>query len=495
VSAVTDPGDGLADLDAVAHAALVRAGEVSAREATEAAIARIGATDAALGAVVTPTFDRALERARRLDGREGDRPTFAGVPMLVKDLALEIEGVPLREGSRFLHDYVSTETSEYARRLEAGGFVILGKTATPEFGMAPTCEAVEYGPTRNPWDRARSTSGSSGGSAAAVAARVVPVAHGSDMGGSLRFPASACALFGFKPTRARNPLGPLYGDIVNGAVVEHVLTRSVRDSAAVLDLTSGPAPGDPYTAPRPPRPFADELGRPSGRLRIAYTPRRPDGTLGHPDCVAALDDALALLESLGHELVEADLPGLDAVGGAIGTMFHAATAWAVGYWVRALGREPSADELEPLTRAFYESGRGTSAAEYLLAIGDLQRFSRVVAGFLAEHDVWVTPTMSALPAPLGHISSTPGEPFRALERGGETVAYPAVVANVTGAPAMSVPLWWNAEGIPVGVHVLGSYGDDARLFRLAADLEAARPWAGRLPPVNATAAAISSGVR
>jgi amidase len=482
------PSDELARLDAHDQADLVRSGHLTARELTEAAIGRIEATDPQLGAVVTPTFELAIRQADAVDASPSPPQQFPGVPMLVKDLGLEIAGVPLREGSRFLHDHVSTETSEYAARLLRGGVAILGRTATPEFGMSPTCEAVEYGrPTRNPWDRTRSTSGSSGGSAAAVASGMVPVAHGNDMGGSIRFPASACGLFGFKPTRGRNPLGPIYGDIVGGAAVDHVLTRTVRDSAAMLDLTSGPAPGDPYRAPSPKRPFVAELGRSPGRLRIAFTGHRPDRKPGHPDCVAALDDAVTLLESLGHHVVQADLPGLDAVGEAIGCMFNAATAWGISHWVRVLGREPADDELEPLTRAFYEAGRATPAGEYLLAVEDLQRFSRVVAEFFTHHDVWVTPTMSSLPAPLGHISSTADEPFRALERSSDTVAYPAVVANITGAPAMSIPLCWNADRLPIGVHALGPYGADARLFQLAAQLEAARPWAHRMPPVHAAA--------
>lgn len=477
----------LSTLDAHDQAALVRAGEATARELAEAAISRIDAVDDELGAVVTPAYELGLRLAEETDAAGSAAAAFAGVPMLVKDFAAEIAGVSHREGSRFLRDHVSTETSELIRRLTKGGFGILGKTATPEFAMSPTCEADEYGPpTRNPWDPNRSTSGSSGGSAAAVAAGIVPVAHGNDLGGSLRFPASACGIFGFKPTRGRNPCGPLYGDFVSGAGVEHVLTRSVRDSAAILDVTSGPSPGEPYPAPTPARPFAAEVGASPGRLRIGYTARTPDGSPAHPDCVAALDDALALLDSLGHEVVEADLPGLDAVGEAIGTMFNAATACRIGHWARKLGRDPRDDELEPLTRAFYEVGRDTPAGDYLLAISELQVFSRRVAEFHERFDAWVTPTMSSLPAPIGHISSTPDQPFRALERGGATVAYPAVVANVTGAPAMSVPLWWNADDLPVGVHVLAGFGDDGGLFRLAAQLEEARPWAQRLPQVHAS---------
>jgi amidase len=311
---------------------------------------------------------------------------------------------------------------------------------------------------------------------------MVPVAHGNDLGGSLRYPASACGLFGLKPTRARNPLGPEYGDAVSGWAVEHALTVSVRDSAALLDATAGPDLGDPYPATAPLRPFAAEVGADPGRLRIGYTPRLPGGGLGHPDCVRVLDDAVALCASLGHDLVEADLPGLDdGVGAAIGTVFNAATAWIVAYWVRHRGREPEPDELDPLTRAYWDAGRRVTAADYLLAIGDLQKFSRGVARFLAGVDLWLTPTMSAPPARIGEITSSAAEPLRALAKGAPTVAYPLVVANITGNPAMSVPLGRAADGMPLGVHFLGRYGDEATLFRLAAQLEAARPWADAIP--------------
>jgi amidase len=469
----------LAGLDATAQAELVGRGEATAVELVEAAIASIEKLNPTLNAVVTPTFERALDAAQA-----GVTGPFAGVPYLVKDLIVEIEGVRFTEGSVFLRDNVSTFDSELVVRLRRAGLVLLGKTNTPEFGMAPTCEPVLFGPTRNPWATDRSTSGSSGGSAAAVASRMVPMAHGNDLGGSLRYPASACGVFGLKPTRARNPLGPEYGDAIGGWAVEHAMTRSVRDSAALLDATSGPALGDPYPSTAA-GPFLPEVGKDPGRLRIAFTERTPEGVPGHPDCVDAVRDAAALCAELGHDIVEADLPGLTpSVGSAIGTVFSAATAWIVAYWTRRLGREPGAGDLDPLTRAYWDMGRSVSAAEYMLAVEDCQAFSRVVAGFLAEHDLWLTPTLSTPPLPLGEIVSTPDEPLRALENGGPTVAYAGVVANITGNPAMSVPLWWNGDGLPIGVHFLGRFGDEATLFRLAAQLEAARPWLGRRPPVS-----------
>jgi amidase len=471
----------VARLDATAQAELVRRGDITAVELVEASIDAIEQLNPVLNAVVTPMYEQAIAQAR--DGVDG---ALAGVPYLLKDLIVEVAGVRFTEGSVFLRDNVSEFDSELVVRLRRAGLIIVGKTNTPEFGMAPACEPVLFGPTRNPWDTNLSTSGSSGGSAAAVASGMVPAAHGNDLGGSIRYPASACGLFGLKPTRGRNPLGPEYGDAVSGWATEHALTRSVRDSAALLDATSGPALGDPYAVDRPLRPFLDEVGADPGKLRIAFTDRSPEGVVGHPDCVAAVRDAAALCESLGHDVVEADLPGLTGqVGAAIGTVFNAATAWIIGYWIRRLGRQPESDELDPLTRAYWEMGRNVSAGEYLLAVEDSQAFARVVAQFLTEIDVWLTPTMSTPPLAIGEMVSTPEEPLRALERSAPTVAYAGVVANLTGNPAMSVPLFWNDDGLPIGVHFLGRFGDEATLFRLASQLETARPWINRRPPVSA----------
>jgi len=469
--------DELSLLDATAQAELVRTGQVTAVELVTAAVERIEALNPELNAVVTPIFDRAVEAAST-----GPAGPFAGVPYLLKDLACEMQGVRFTEGSRFLAGNVSRFDAELVVRLRRAGLVILGKTNTPEFGMAPACEPALFGPTRNPWDTQRSTSGSSGGSAAAVASGMVPFAHGNDLGGSLRYPASACGLFGLKPTRARNPLGPEYG----GAAVEHALTRSVRDSAALLDATSGPALGDPYWAPPPVRPFAAEVGAEVGRLRISYTARTPDGDLGHPDCVAAAEHAARLCASLGHEVGEADWPGFaPEIGAAIGTMINAATAWILRYWIHRLGRQPGSDEIEPLTRALWQAGQKVSAAEWLVAVEDIQRFGRAVARFFTTTDVFLTPTMSAPPPPIGTMTSTPEDPWRSLRASGPTVRYAGVVANITGNPAMSVPLWWNEDGLPIGVHFLGRFGDEATLIRLASQLEASQPWAGRLPAVHA----------
>ena len=477
-------GDDVLGLDGVDQAELVHTGQVSPVELTEWAIARIEQLNPTLNAVITPLFDAALAAA----GSVSRRALLAGVPFLAKDLVVEIAGTPFAEGSRFVHGLISATDSELVRRWRRAGLVVLGKTNTPEFGMVPTCEPVLTGATRNPWDPARSTSGSSGGSAAAVASRMVPMAHGNDLGGSLRYPASACGVFGLKPTRARNPLGPEYGDAVAGWAVEHGLTISVRDSAALLDVTSGPALGDPYPAPPTAGSFRSQVGVEPGRLRIGYSSATADGTTPAPDCTAALQDAVELCERLGHTMIEADLPGLTSrVGDAIGTVFNSATAWIVDYWIRRLGRAPGEDDLEPLTRMFWEAGRQVTAGQFLLAMTDCQSFARTAAAFLTDIDVWLTPTLSTPPALLGAITSTADDPWRALAAGGRTVAYAGVVANITGNPAMSVPLWWNPAGQPIGVHFLGRFGDESTLFRLAGQLERARPWAGRIPPIAATA--------
>jgi amidase len=481
---MTGLGAELAVLDATAQADLVRRGDVTAAELVAAAIERVEVLNPTLNAIVTPMFERAQAQAVPPGG------PFPGVPMVLKDLIAEVEGVRFTEGSRLLAHNTSTYTSEIVRRFERAGLVIIGKSATPEFGMSPSCESALFGPTRNPWDLERSTSGSSGGSAAAVAAGIVPIGHGNDLGGSIRYPASNCGLFGLKPTRARNPLGPEYGDAVSGWGVEHVLTRSVRDSAAVLDAISGPSPGDPYEVAPPSRPFAAEVGADPGRLRIAYTAKINDGSPGHADCVSGLETTVKLLDQLGHEVVEQSLPELsEADGEAIGTVFNSATAWIVDYWVRRLGRSPRRDELEPLTRAYWDVGREVPAAAYLRAIERLQRYSRRVARFFTSYDVFLTPTVSAPPLAIGQMVSTDDEPLRGLEVSSRTVAYSGVIANVTGSPGMSVPLYWNDDDLPIGMHFLSRFGDEATLLRLAGQLEQARPWASRYPPTFASAAA------
>lgn len=472
--------DELALLDATAQAELVRHKKVKPIELVDAAIARIERLNPALNAVVTPLFESARTTSR---GTLPDGP-FRGVPFLLKDLFASYAGVRLTAGSTFLRDFVSDHDSELVLRLKRSGLIIIGKTNTPEFGLLPTTEPRLFGPSRNPWDPARSTGGSSGGSAAAVSAGMVPMAHANDGGGSIRIPASCCGVFGLKPTRARNPMGPDFGDALSGLAVEHAVTRSVRDSAALLDATSGPDIGDPYCAPPPARPFLEEVGADSSRLRIAFTTAAMTGVPVHGDCVLAVQEAAKCCASLGHEVQEA-APAIDSERFVNCFM----TLWSVGC-TRSLdgnailtGRKLTADQFEELTWALAEQGRAVTASTYLLAVGVLQFIARQVARFFANYDVWITPTLAEPPLPLGSFDAQPGNPLYGLQRATAYVPF-TPLANVTGQPAMSVPLFWNAEGLPIGTHFVGRFGDEATLFRLAAQLEAAGPWAHRRPKVH-----------
>jgi amidase len=473
--------DELAHLDATAQAALVRDGEVSAKELVEAAIDRVERLNPTLNAVVTTMF----EEARATVSGGGLRGPFAGVPFLLKDLGALYAGVPTSAGSRFTQRFVPDHDSGLVARLKGAGLVIIGKTNTPEFGIQPTTEPLLFGPCRNPWDPGRSTGGSSGGSAAAVAAGLVPMAHASDGGGSIRIPASCCGLFGLKPTRARISSGPDAGDSMSGLVVEHAVTRSVRDSAALLDATAGPMPGDPYPAPPQTRPFVEEVGADPGILRVAFSTRTLAGEDVHEDCEAAARDAAALCSDLGHEVEEmAPIFEGEEIWRAFDVLWSAGVAAGVSGAERASGRKPTPDAFEPLTWALYGMGLGFSAADYLLAVARLQRFSREIAGFFSDYDAWLTPTLAEPPPPLGAFGSPPEEPLKGYRRAQGYVPF-TPVGNVTGQPAMSVPLFWNEDGLPVGVHFAARYGDEATLFRLAAQLEEARPWAGRRPLVSA----------
>ena len=470
--------DEVASLDATAQAELVRQKKVQAIELVEAAIERIEQLNPTLNAVVTPMYE---EARRAATGQLPDGP-FAGVPFLLKDLLASYAGVRMTSGSAFLRDFVPPHDSELVARLKRAGLIIVGKTNTPEFGILPTTEPQLFGPSRNPWDKTRTTGGSSGGSAAAVAAGIVPMAHANDGGGSIRIPASCCGLFGLKPTRARNPLGPDFGDMFSGLVAEHAVTRSVRDSAALLDTTSGPEAGDPYWAPPPARPFLQEVGADPGRLRIAVTMAAPTGVPVHDDCVSAVRDAAALCAELGHEVVEV-APSVDGerLVQSFMALWSAGCTWTIDVAARVTGRTPTPEQFEPLTWGLYQMGAQQSGSSYLLALQHLQMVSREIARFFLDYDVWLTPTLGEPPVPLGTFDSPPEHPMRGMARAAAFVPF-TPICNITGQPAMSMPLYWNADGLPVGTHFVGRFGDEATLFRLAAQLEAARPWAGRLPP-------------
>ncbi|HUC37340.1 MAG TPA: amidase [Acidimicrobiales bacterium] len=473
----------LSQFDATAQAELVSRGEISAVELVEDAIARIEKYNPSINAVIHRMFDSARKAA------SGDLPDgpFRGVPMLLKDLMAHSAGDPLHEGMRALRDIGWTEKEDtyLVQRLRRGGFVFVGKTNTPEMGLFPTTEPAVYGPTKNPWDPSRSAGGSSGGSAAAVAARMVPLAHANDGGGSIRIPASECGLVGLKPTRARNSLGPEYGEVWAGLAIEHVVTRSVRDSGAVLDLTSGPMPGDPYFAPPPTRPFSEEVGADPGRLRVGVLVTDLTGAAEvHPECRAAVSSAVELLEGLGHDVTDQYPLSLEDEGFVTSflVVYAAYADWCLEDTFRKTGHRIDEEGCEPATWALAEMSRGTTTAEYLMAVQYLHSCARRVRAWweVDGYDVLVTPTIPELPLKLGQFESTRDNPLTPVFRAAGVVPF-AAPFNVTGQPAVSLPLHWSDEGLPVGVQLVGGYGREDLLLRLASQLEEARPWAHRRP--------------
>ena len=351
-------------------------------------------------------------------------------------------------------------------------------------GQAATTEPVTQGPTHNPWKRGYTPGGSSGGSAAAVAAGMVPVAHASDGGGSIRGPASCCGLVGIKPTRGRNPRGPDADETLNGLVADHVVSRSVRDSAALLDVTAGADVGDPYVTPPPERPFAAEAGAPPGALRIGFSTGAPPGHPVDAECVRGLEATARVLEELGHDVEEAaPTHNLELLGEIYMTLIAAHSAADIDAGAAMLGRTPSADNLEQVHLYLLERGRAMPATELLAAVNGINGVVREFAGFFGRHDIWLTPTMATLPPKLGYLDVNMAAIEVYFERVW-TLNTAGPIYNVSGNPAISLPLHWSAEGLPVGFMFGARFGDEATLFRLAAQLEAAKPWRERHPPVS-----------
>ena len=385
--------------------------------------------------------------------------------------------------------YTPDVTSHLFTKLEAAGFVIVGKANTPELGLMPSTEPLAYGPTHNPWDTTRTPGGSSGGSAAAVASGMVPVAHAGDGGGSIRIPSSMCGLFGLKPSRGRVSLGPMESEPWGGLVMRHVVTRTVRDSAAVLDVLEGYMTGDPNTAPPPARPFAREAGVEPGALRIGFRTTAPsDLAATDPVCVAAVHDAAALLESLGHTVVEASPAAL----GEAELMAHFSTVMMsslradLAELAEIAGRPLTENDVEPMTWLFQSVGAGFDGGTYVRALHELHRWSRRVVAWWTEEgfDLLLTPTVAEPPPLLGDMGRQDDGGANASARAIPFAAY-AAPFNVTGQPAMSIPLFWSEGGLPIGVQLVGApYREDV-LIRVAAQLERARPWADRRPPVHA----------
>lgn len=468
-----------AEYDGLGLAELVRNKDVKPSELVEEAISRAETLNPKLNCVVFQDYERARATA------QGALPkgVFAGVPFLLKDIFGFAEGMPTRLAARFVPPFPGAHDSLLTARYKAAGLVILGKTNVSEFGLVPTTESRLYGPARNPWNLEYSPGGSSGGAAAAVAARIVPLAHANDGGGSIRVPASCCGLVGLKPTRGRMSYAPDFGDVLDGLANDHVVSRSVRDTAAALDATAGCIEGDPYWAPEPPLSYLAAMATRPKRLRIAFSTKKIDGRSLPPDCVAAIEHAARLCESLGH-IVEEATPDLNVVAliPAFMTFWAGHLAAGIDHIAHLSGQTPSADRFEGLTWGLYEAGKRITASKYLLAKGAMQLAARQTATFHQHYDVWLSSTLGSPPVRLGTFDLDERDPEKAFAPLIDYVQYTAM-QNVTGQPAINLPLHWNEAGLPIGAHFVGRYGDEMTLLQLAAQLEEAVPWAQRRPRI------------
>ncbi|MCP4752344.1 MAG: amidase [Proteobacteria bacterium] len=468
-----------ASYDGLGLAELVRTGETSALELLEEAIERVEALNPQLNAVVCKMYDQARKsiKAGLPDG------PLKGVPFLLKDLGANYQGVPTSSGSQLFADFIPDHDSEIVVRYKNAGLVIFGKTNTPEFGLTITTEPRLFGPCRNPWNLGRTSGGSSGGAAAAVASRMVPVAHASDGGGSIRIPASCCGLFGLKPTRGRVPAGPDVGEGWNGMSIQHVVSRSVRDSAAFLDAVAGPAPGDPYWAPPVAGPYLGETGKDPGKLKIAFTTVPPSKAETDPACIRAVEQTVELCESLGH-FVETDRPEIDSELFAKATInvINANVLSTLQIRANNLGRDLSPEDVEHITWLMARNGSRVSGVDYVQSVQHLHQVGRQVADFFADYDILLCPVLLQTPVALGTLDtmskdvSTYGKEFSSFF--GFTNLF-----NATGQPSMSVPLYWSDDNLPVGLQFAANFGNEALLFRLAAQLEQARPWKDKKPAI------------
>ena len=462
--------------DGLGLAELVRTHEISSAALIAEMRRRIESKNPAINAVIG-LFENELAGPNPVEG------PFAGLPMLVKDLNIYVKGQITANGSRLMKTIVADRDSTLVQRYRKAGMVIAGQTNAPEFGLSATTEPKLNGATRNPWSLGISPGGSSGGAAAAVAAGLVPFAHASDGGGSIRLPAAACGLFGLKPSRGRISPAPHQGEGWNGLATHHVVTRSVRDSAALLDISHGYVAGDPYVAPGIEGTFLDAARRDPAQLRIAFSTTNPLGPPVHGDCVKAVQDAASLCESLGH-VVEEARPEYDAVAlsmasyGIIGPHVEA----TIREVEEKLGRSAEDDELEDITRMMLETARGQSAADYVLVQRSMHQLSRTIAEFWESYDLYLTPTLGLPPQPIDTLVFESGMDYEQYGRQMATYVPFTNLANLTGQPAMSVPLHWNDDRLPVGVMFTGAYGEETRLLSLASQLENARPWFDQRPP-------------
>lgn len=468
--------------DGLGLAQWVRSGEVSGAEVLECAVAAAERLDPAINALSQKLYDHGRQSLGRVDAAS----PFAFVPFLLKDGPTALKGTRSMQGSRLYArnppaDYDSTLTERFL----AAGLVIFGKSTSPELGLSPSTETSLTGATRNPWNLARTPAGSSGGAAAAVSAGILPVAHGSDGGGSIRMPASCCGLFGLKPTRGRTPVGPMAGEGWGGLSANHVLSRSVRDSAAMLDAISGPAPGDPYCAPEPGQSFLSALERRPRPLRIAVQRSPLSGLPVHRDCLDAIDATAKLLTALGHEVEEATLPGSwDELGAAMWMIASTNTSLAVRRQAEALGLELSPDLVDSTTWNAVRVSDGVRVEAYPAAINTIHRQGRRMAAFHERYDVILSPTLAKPPPELGPMRSDNPD-VEEFTNAVITFMPFTQLFNMTGQPSVSVPMHWNAEGLPIGIMLSAPFGDEATLFSLSAQLEEAQPWFHRVPTVQA----------
>lgn len=470
--------DALAFLPATELAARIRDGSIAARDVIDATLRRIESIDPQIGAFVELDAERALEEAEAI--APGDRRAFAGVPIAVK-ANTAVAGLCMNFASRFLAGHRPTHNAYLVRRLRAAGFVVVGTTNMPEFGILPTTEPRHTGPTRNPWDTSRTPGGSSGGSAAAVAAGLVPLAHGNDGGGSLRIPAACCGLVGLKPSRGRVSRGPDLGD--SFLVSDGVLSRTVAETALLLDVLAGYEPGDATWAPRPAEPYALAMRRDPGKLRIAMTLANALDVDADPEVVHGLHSAAALLRDLGHEVVDDSpaLPGNDSLDIFL-QVFGPGIALGIGLGERLAGRPPQDDEIEPMSRAVLEMARALPSTGYLTALAQLQLLARGTVAFFADYDLLLTPVLAARPLPVGELHGCGDDPLADLRRSGTFAPYTALF-NVTGQPAISVPVGFGEDGLPTAVQLVGHPLGEETLLQVAAQIEAARPWAEHRPAV------------
>jgi amidase/6-aminohexanoate-cyclic-dimer hydrolase len=462
--------------DATAWAERIRRGEVTPTEVLEAAIARAEAVNPRINAMAARDYDRARVRARQALGAGA----LAGLPWATKDLTQTVEGLPLTNGSRTYARCVPASDSVLIKRFRAAGLNIFCSTTAPEFGCAATTESTLFGATRNPWDLSRTSGGSSGGASALVAAGALPAAHATDGGGSIRGPASCCGLFGLKPSRGRVPVAPCRTDGWLGCSVSHAVTRSVRDSAAILDATHGPEHGSRFVAPPPKGKFLDAVRREPGRLRVAFHWQTRDDIVPDPECIAAVQSTAKLCQELGH-IVEPASPTLDhrKLALAFGRMVAVATAAAAHDRARELGVEVTALEFEQVTREYVELARGITPFDLLAADDAFQEAAIAVSHFQETYDVILTPTMGRPPVPLGTACLM--QSVKAYADATVPFSCFTAIYNETGQPAMTVPLHWSKDGLPIGVQFAARLGEEELLFSLAAQLEKARPWFAKLP--------------